>query len=172
MNDELDILNIVNDNPSVSQRKIAEQTGISLGQVNFLIKKCVRKGLIKIEGQTPKSIRYNLTPKGFLEKAEKTLQYVKISYAGVIRMTNRVKALGQQYSEEGCIIYLPGSRDEMMEICLLALNDTDVKYHVGAPSENEADDSAVDIKQPAVVFYWEQAVADRYKSFNCVNILN
>jgi DNA-binding Lrp family transcriptional regulator len=35
MTGELDILKIVAENPNISQRKIAEQTGISLGQVNF-----------------------------------------------------------------------------------------------------------------------------------------
>ena len=69
MTDELDILKIVADNPEISQRKIAEKTGISLGQVNFLLKKFAKKGLIKIEGQTTKSLKYNLTPKGLSEKS-------------------------------------------------------------------------------------------------------
>jgi len=52
MINESDILQIVADNPQISQRKIAEKTGVSLGQVNFLIKKCVKKGFIKLEGQS------------------------------------------------------------------------------------------------------------------------
>ena len=46
--DNLDILSIVAENPCISQRKIANQIGLSLGQVNFLIKKYAKKGLIKI----------------------------------------------------------------------------------------------------------------------------
>ena len=172
MRQELDILKIVAENPTISQRKISEQTGISLGQVNFIIKKCAKKGLIKIEGQTPKSIRYNVTPKGMAEKAEKTLQYVKVSYAAVMKLTNQIKELGQKYSKEGYDIYLPGSRDEMMEICLLALGDAKVKYHVGAPNDSTLNATVAKNKKSQVaIFYWEPSITDQYTEYTCVNVL-
>lgn len=127
MSEELDILKIVADNPNISQRKIAEQTGISLGQVNFLIKKCVKKGLIKLEGQTSKSIRYNLTPKGFAEKAALSLQYIKVSYSAVIALTDKIISIVESYGEECGNIIVYGPRDEMMGICKLALGDS-AKY--------------------------------------------
>jgi DNA-binding Lrp family transcriptional regulator len=96
MPDDLDILKIVADNPQISQRRIAESTGISLGQVNFLIKKLVKKGLIKIEGQTPKSIKYNLTPKGMVEKASLTLEYIRISYKAVISLTDTIRKIADR----------------------------------------------------------------------------
>ena len=71
VSEEYDILNIVAENPFTSQRQIAQQAGISLGQVNFLMKKFATKGLIKIEGQTAKSLQYHLTPKGMAAVAEK-----------------------------------------------------------------------------------------------------
>ena len=123
MSDELDILKLIAHNPAISQRKIAEQTGISLGQVNFLIKKFVKKGLLKIEGQTTKSIKYNLTPKGIAEKAALTIEYIKISYGAVIALTDRIRALANQYEADGKKIYVYGNEDEMMEICKLALGD-------------------------------------------------
>ncbi|MDD4591987.1 MAG: winged helix-turn-helix transcriptional regulator [Parabacteroides sp.] len=159
---ELDILKVVAENPLTSQRMIAEKTGVSLGQVNFLMKKCVKKGLIKIEGQTPKSLRYNLTPKGMAEKAERTLQYIKVSYAAVKKLSSRISELGQMYKDRGHIIYLAGKQDEMMEICILALNDAHIGYQVGIPADN--------VKN-AVLFYWEPEMVDQYESYTCVNIL-
>ena len=119
--DELDILRIVADNPTISQRKISEQTGISLGQVNFLIKKCAKKGLLKIEGQTAKSIRYNITPKGLAEKAELTAQYIKISYAAVIKLTEAMREIEEEYLAQGKEIYVTGEEDELMGIARIAL---------------------------------------------------
>ncbi len=121
MREELDILRIVEDNPRISQRKISEKTGISLGQVNFLIKKCAKKGLIKIEGQTAKSIKYNITPKGIAEKAELTAQYIKLSYAAVIKLTEAMKEMEQKYLADGKEIYVTGEDDELMQIAKLAL---------------------------------------------------
>lgn len=121
MKSELDILTIVKNNPQISQRKISKETGISLGQVNFLIQKCVNKGLIKIEGQTAKSIKYHLTPKGIAEKAELTARYIRLSYAAVINLTEVMKELEGRYLAEGKEIYVTGDEDELMQIARLAL---------------------------------------------------
>lgn len=122
MREELDILRIVAENPNISQRKISEQTGISLGQVNFLIRKCAKKGLIKIEGQTAKSIRYNITPKGITEKVEKTAEYIKVSCAAVIKLTETMKEIESKYMLEGKRLYVVGEDDELMQVAHLALD--------------------------------------------------
>lgn len=122
MQEELDILKIVAANPKISQRKISEQTGISLGQVNFLIKKYVKKGLIKIEGQTAKSIKYNITPKGMAEKAEKTAEYIKISCAAVLKLTEAMREIEAKYHSQGRRLYVVGDDDELMKVARMALN--------------------------------------------------
>lgn len=121
MSEELDILRLVSENPEISQRKISEQAGISLGQVNFLIKKCVKKGWIKLEGQTAKSIRYNITPKGLLEKAEQTRDYIKASYLAVIKLTESMRAIEDDYIQKGKELFVTGEDDELMAIARLAL---------------------------------------------------
>ena len=162
--EELDILNIVAQNPITSQRKIAEQTGVSLGQVNFLLKKFAKKGLIKIEGQTPKSLQYNLTPKGIAEKTEKTLEYIKISYSVVQDLTARLRDLGTWYRDKGLAIWLIGNKDEMMALCEIALREVNAEYHIGAPSGGDA--------AKAVIFYWEPDKIEQFSGELCVNILD
>ncbi|MDD4564883.1 MAG: winged helix-turn-helix transcriptional regulator [Eubacteriales bacterium] len=149
MSDELDILKIVAENPEVSQRKISEQMGISLGQVNFLIKKCVKKGLIKIEGQTAKSIKYNLTPKGFTEKAALTLQYIRISYEAILSLTDKVKKITDQYKAGGEQILICGDNDEIMSIIRLALRNITLL------------DNTV---KNAVILYWDEEKMERQKN--------
>jgi DNA-binding MarR family transcriptional regulator len=158
--EELNILNIVAETPDTSQRKIAEQTGLSLGQVNFLLKKFVRIGLIKIEGQTPKSLRYNLTPKGMAEKADKTLRYIKASYAAVLAHVDTVTALCEDAKMKGLQVYLVGSPDEMLEICKLACHRSGMPCKQGMPPA-----------APAVVFCWEEDVEQSCGDFPCVNVL-
>ncbi len=160
--EELDVLNIVAQNPVTSQRKIAEQTGISLGQVNFLMKKFAKKGLIKIEAQTPKSLRYNLTPKGIAEKTEKSLAYMKTSYSVVQKLTARIREISSDCVEKGCRIYLLGSQDEMMELCKISLHELHAEYRIGEPDEDPA---------KVVVFYWEPDKPALCEGFMCVNLL-
>lgn len=159
--EELDILNIVAETPDTSQRKIAEQTGLSLGQVNFLLKKFVRIGLIKVEGQTPKSLRYNLTPKGMAEKADKTLRYIKASYAAVHAHVDAVTALCEDAKERGLAVYLVGSPDEMLEICKMACHRSGIPCCQGMPPAAE----------PAVIFCWEEEVELSCGEIPCVNVL-
>jgi DNA-binding Lrp family transcriptional regulator len=131
MTSELDILKIVSENPRISQRKISEQTGISLGQVNFLIKKCAKKGLIKIEGQTAKTIKYNITPKGLSEKAERTAQYIKKSYSAVVKLTEAMRETETEYLKQGKALYVTGEDDELMAIAKLALKPESFTYKEG-----------------------------------------
>ena len=162
--EELDILKIVAQNPVTSQRKIAEQTGISLGQVNFLLKKFAKIGLIKIEAQTSQSLRYNLTPKGFAEKTEKSLQYMKASYSVVAALSSKIKSLAREHSEKGLELYLLGSEDEMMELCRLSLQELHLPYKLGEPASEQQD--------KAVVFYWEDQKRDPRSKHLCVNLLD
>ncbi|WP_324825774.1 winged helix-turn-helix transcriptional regulator [Sinanaerobacter sp. ZZT-01] len=148
MKDELEILKLIEEKPYLSQRKIAEEIGISLGQVNFLIKKCVKKGFIKIEQQTAKSLRYNLTPKGMKEKAERTLQYIKNSYGTVIKLTEKIRTLSDFYQKLGKKIYIVGPEDEVMEIVKLALKE----YSMAEVNLNQG-----------VIFYWREESISKWK---------
>lgn len=44
----LGVLDAVDRNPSVTQRSVALELGIALGLANAYLKRCVRKGLIKV----------------------------------------------------------------------------------------------------------------------------
>ncbi len=79
------ILTEVDRNPTISQRRLADEIGISVGMINWHIKRCVSKGLIKL-GQVPaRRYLYYLTPAGFSEKAELTSRYLQASF-GIFRL--------------------------------------------------------------------------------------
>jgi DNA-binding MarR family transcriptional regulator len=64
-----------------SQRHIASELGIALGLVNAYLKRCVKKGLIKVHDAPARRYAYYLTPKGFAEKSRLTVQYLSNSFS-------------------------------------------------------------------------------------------
>jgi DNA-binding MarR family transcriptional regulator len=77
----LGILESVERDGAQSQRKLASDLGIALGLVNAYLKRCVKKGLLKI-GQAPaRRYAYYLTPHGFAEKSRLTVEYLSTSFS-------------------------------------------------------------------------------------------
>lgn len=77
----LGVLGAVERNPAVTQRSVASELGIALGLANAYLKRCIRKGLIKV-GQAPaRRYAYYLTPKGFAEKSRLTANYLAHSFS-------------------------------------------------------------------------------------------
>lgn len=62
-----------------SQRGYADDVGVALGLVNAYLKRCVRKGLIKVQRVPAKRYTYYLTPQGFAEKSRLTFHYLSLS---------------------------------------------------------------------------------------------
>jgi len=79
--DDLEILRKINTNPNTTQRELADELGFSLGKLNYCLKALHKKGLVKIENfkKNPKKIKYLyiLTPKGIVEKAKLSINYMK-----------------------------------------------------------------------------------------------
>jgi DNA-binding MarR family transcriptional regulator len=75
------ILDVVERDPTVTQRLVARELGIAVGLANAYLKRCVRKGLIKV-GQIPRRrYAYYITPKGFAEKSRLTAIYLASSFS-------------------------------------------------------------------------------------------
>jgi predicted transcriptional regulator len=76
----LEILEAIDAQSDVTQRHLARRTGIALGLANSYLKRCVRKGLVKIQQAPANRYLYYLTPKGFAEKSRLTAQYLSYSF--------------------------------------------------------------------------------------------
>ena len=87
---ELEVLNYLNLNSDATQRDLSEHVGMSLGAINLLLKKLVKKGLIKIEKLQPNSVRYFLTPAGIADKIERTYRYIVRTYKELEFMRNKI----------------------------------------------------------------------------------
>ena len=77
----LDLLNSVDQDGAKSQRNIAGELGIALGLVNAYLKRCIKKGLVKVHDAPARRFAYYLTPQGFSEKSRLTVQYLSHSFS-------------------------------------------------------------------------------------------
>ena len=78
----LDLLRKLEENPNYTQRELSKEMGVSLGKVNYCMKKLIEKGLIKLSNFSHSvdkvSYIYLLTPKGIENKSKLTIEFLKI----------------------------------------------------------------------------------------------
>jgi|AACY02.14.fsa_nt_gi DNA-binding MarR family transcriptional regulator len=72
----LNLLKAIEDNEEVTQRSLAKELGIALGLANTYLKRCAKKGFIKILQVPSNRYAYYLTPSGFSEKTRLTAEYL------------------------------------------------------------------------------------------------
>jgi DNA-binding MarR family transcriptional regulator len=97
----LSLLSSVESDGARSQRHIAAELGIALGLVNAYLKRCIKKGLVKVSDAPARRYAYYLTPQGFAEKSRLTVQYLSNSFSffrlaksDCARVLNQAKAKG------------------------------------------------------------------------------
>lgn len=74
-----EILNALDQDPTVSQRSLASRVGIALGLTNLLLKRLVVNGWVRMVRVRPNRVRYFLTPAGIAEKARMSRNYLQYS---------------------------------------------------------------------------------------------
>ena len=75
------VLRMLQDNPDMTQREIAEKLGISTSGLNYCLKALIDKGLVKVHNFSQSKNKfgyiYVLTPQGIAEKAVLTGRFMK-----------------------------------------------------------------------------------------------
>ena len=75
----LGLLEAVESGKARTQRGLAVDLGIALGLVNVYLKRCVKKGLVKVSQAPARRFAYYLTPQGFAEKSRLTAEFLSWS---------------------------------------------------------------------------------------------
>ncbi len=90
------LLRLLQKNPTVSQRRLAKELGISLGKTNYCLKALVEKGFVKANNfkESPRKgvYGYLLTPAGIQEKMRVTQRFLR-------RKREEYEALEQEIAE-------------------------------------------------------------------------
>jgi EPS-associated MarR family transcriptional regulator len=78
----LDLLRKLELNPEYTQRELSQEMGVSLGKINYCMKKLIEKGWIKLSNfsNNPNKVNYIylLTAKGIEQKARLTFSFLAI----------------------------------------------------------------------------------------------
>jgi EPS-associated MarR family transcriptional regulator len=103
----LDLLRNLESNPEYTQRELSKDMGVSLGKVNYCIKKLTEKGLIKLTNfkQNPNKVGYVyiLTPRGIEEKTKLTFSFLKrkvIEYEILKKEINALKIESEEMANK------------------------------------------------------------------------
>jgi len=75
------VLRLLQANPDMTQREIAEKLGLSTSGLNYCLKALIEKGLVKVQNFSESKNKfgyvYLLTPLGFFEKANLTGRFLQ-----------------------------------------------------------------------------------------------
>lgn len=76
----LKLLNSVSADAESTQRGLSQDLGIALGMTNAYLKRCIKKGFIKVSQAPANRFKYYLTATGFLEKSRLTAEFLSQSF--------------------------------------------------------------------------------------------
>jgi EPS-associated MarR family transcriptional regulator len=75
------VMRLLEENPDLTQRELAEKLGVSVGGLNYCLKALMEKGLVKMNNFAHSKNKfgyvYVLTPRGIAEKARLTSAFLK-----------------------------------------------------------------------------------------------
>ncbi|GIZ51284.1 MarR family EPS-associated transcriptional regulator [Noviherbaspirillum aridicola] len=91
------LLRMLQDNPNLSQRELAEALGISLGKANYCLRSLLGKGMIKIQNfknsRQKLAYAYFLTPAGMAEKTALAARFLSRKMDEYERLKAEIESL-------------------------------------------------------------------------------
>ena len=93
----LQLLKLLQDEPQMSQRDLAQAMGVSLGKANYCLKALMDKGLVKFgnfrKNPDKRQYAYLLTPAGMEEKTRITMAFLRRKVAEYEALEKEIEAL-------------------------------------------------------------------------------
>lgn len=98
------LLKLIEANPHMSQRELAQAMGVSLGKLNYCLKALVEKGFVKLENfrrnADKRVYAYLLTPNGIEEKARVTVAFLQRKLAEYEAIRGEIEELRKEVENE------------------------------------------------------------------------
>lgn len=99
------VMRILQENPDLTQRELAEKLGISVGGLNYCLKALMEKGLVKMKNFANSKNKfgyiYVLTPTGMAEKAAITHRFLKRKMDEYEALKAEIEALRAEVEKSG-----------------------------------------------------------------------
>ena len=160
------ILVEIDRNPSISQRQLSANLGVSIGIVNWHMKRFVKKGLVKLQKTPVRRYLYYLTPVGFAEKAKLTSDYLKSSFDIFRQGRLQYEALfGMCSASHWENVILLGD-SELVELACIALTQTGRGEGPGH-SRPEVDPGTAHERSPSMPWWRARSRSSRTGGWTC-----
>ncbi|QHE95147.1 MarR family EPS-associated transcriptional regulator [Pandoraea fibrosis] len=99
------VMRILQENPDLTQRELAEKLGISVGGLNYCLKALMEKGLVKMKNFANSKNKfgyvYVLTPTGISEKAAITHRFLQRKMDEYEALKAEIEALRSEVEKSG-----------------------------------------------------------------------
>ena len=103
---QLRALRLLEENPDMNQRQIAEVLGVSVGAANYCLKALVDKGWVKLENfqRNPNKLGYLylLTPMGIAAKTQLTASFLKLKLKEYEALKAEIEELKSEVDRTAC----------------------------------------------------------------------
>ena len=143
----LELLDAIEKDSDISQRHLAKKMGIALGLANSYLKRCIKKGLIKIHDAPANRYLYYLTPHGFAEKSRLTASYLSYSFSFYREAGDSCLRAFQKCKENGWNSVILCGISELAEIAALKAIESKIEvscvFDIDSKEENFINKSIV-----------------------------
>ena len=144
----LKILEIIEKNPDITQRKIKSQTGLAAGLVPSFMKRVINKGWVRAKKVSPKRWLYYLTPEGFIARSRLTANYLSRTFSEYRKAQGLVHGYLARCLDNGWTKLIVAGTNELAEVTALnveSIDEFDLVAIVGESGEiTEINGRAVD----------------------------
>lgn len=120
---ELDLLVQIEQDPDISQAKLASELGVAVGTINWHIKRLIDKGCVKVKRAQKKKLRYIITPEGIALRARLTVDYIRSSFKLYRLIRERSLMVLKQLESQGYNKVRIKGEGEIAEVCRLTCLD-------------------------------------------------
>jgi len=138
----LGLLDAVEQERAHSQRHLASELGIALGLVNAYLKRCMKKGLVKVRQAPARRYAYYLTPQGFAEKSRLTVEYLSYSFSFFRQAKSDCSELFRGAKSHGVESVLLAGQSDLAEIAAICAMEQSIRI-VGLVNNGDVKDGFI-----------------------------
>ncbi len=135
----LKILETLENDENISQRRLASRLNLSLGLVNSFLKRLVNKGYCKISAVPKNRIKYYITPEGASEKTRLVYRYLQHSFQLYRDSYTKISSIICEFEKNAIQTIALWGFSEMAEIVFAITQGANIEIKYIVDDESEMD---------------------------------
>jgi DNA-binding MarR family transcriptional regulator len=124
---ELQILEQIEANPDVTQANLADELGMAIGTVNFVVKRLVKKGYIRVKQLERRRLKYIITPAGIALRTKLALDSLNYSMRLYRETREQAKQLVSRVIRQGYLAVSIRGEGELADVVRLTCLEMNVE---------------------------------------------